>query len=104
MTVLLYAELKLKSGKKDDFLELNSTPEGFPITKSKPGFISAETGISTDESGQNTFHLWEKWEKMENFENYMQDPNRNPECEFMQKWLSCMDGEPKMIFPEILDL
>ena len=63
-----------------------------------------ETGISTDESGQNTFHLWEKWEKMENFENYMQDPNRNPESEFMQKWLSCMDGEPKMVFPEILDL
>ena len=59
MTVLLYAELKLISGKKDEFLELNSTPEEFPITKSKPGFISAETGISTDESAQNTFHLWE---------------------------------------------
>ena len=54
--------------------------------------------------GQNTFHLWEKWEKMENFENYMQDPNRNPECEFMQKWLRCMDGETKMVFHEILDL
>ena len=104
MTVLLYAELILKSGKKDDFVELNSTPEGFPITKSKPGFISAETGISTDESGQNTFHLWEKWEKMENFENYMQDPNRNPECAFMQKWETMMDGPPKMIFPELLDL
>ena len=87
MTALLYAELKLKSGKKDEFLDLFSLPEGFPTTKSKPGFISAETGISTDESGQNTFHLWEKWEKMENFENYMQYPNRNPECEFMQKWV-----------------
>ena len=31
--------------------------EGSPITKSIPGFISAETAISTDESGQNTAHL-----------------------------------------------
>ena len=48
MTVLLYAELKLKSGKKDEFLDLISSPEGFPITKSKPGFISAETGMIYD--------------------------------------------------------
>ena len=48
MTTLLYAELKLKSGKKDEFLDLISSPEGFPITKSKPGFISAETGMIYD--------------------------------------------------------
>jgi len=54
--------------------------------------------------GQNTFHLWEKWEQMEDFENYMQDPNRNPECAFMQKWETMMDGPPKMVFPELLDL
>jgi hypothetical protein len=51
--------LKHITVKKDEFLDLISTPKGFPITKSKPGFISAETGISTDESAQNTFHLWE---------------------------------------------
>ena len=68
MTALLYAELQFKSGKKGELLDLISSPEGFPITKSKPGFISVETGISTDESGRITFHLWEKWEKMENFE------------------------------------
>ena len=72
MTTLLYAEIKLKADMKDEFLDLVNSPEGFPITKSKPGFISAETAISTDESGQNTFHLWEKWEKIEDFENYMQ--------------------------------
>ena len=104
MPTLIYAEIRLKAGTKDEFLDLVNSPEGFPITKSKPGFISAETAISTDESGQNTFHLWEKWEKMGDFEHYMQDPNRNPEGEFMQKWLNCMDGEPKMVFPEILNL
>ena len=76
--------MKLITVKKDEFLDLIITPKGFPITKSKPRFISAETGISTDESAQNTFHLWEKWEKMDNFENYMQDPNRNLEGEFIQ--------------------
>ena len=104
MTVLLYPEMKLKADTKDEFLNLINSTKGFPITKLKPGSISAESGISKDESGQSTFHLWEKWEKMEDFENYMKDPNRDPECDFMQKWLSCMDGEPKMVFPEILDL
>ena len=41
---------------------------------------------------------------MEDFENYMQDPNRIPESEFMKRFLGCMDGEPKFVFPEILDL
>jgi len=103
MPTLLYAEIKLKADMKDDFLDLINSPEGFSITKSKPGFISAETAMSTDESGQHTFHLWEKWEKMEDFQNYMQDPNRDPECDFMKKWTSTMDGPPKMIFPELLD-
>ena len=104
MPTLLYAEFKLKAGMKDEFLDLINSPQRFPITKSKPGFISAETGISKDESGQSTFHLWEKWEKMEDFENYMKDHNRDPECDFMQKWAGMMDGPPKMVFPEILDL
>jgi hypothetical protein len=51
--------LKHITVKKDEFLDLIITPKGFQITKSKPRFISAETGISTDESSQNTFHLWE---------------------------------------------
>ena len=103
MPTLLYAEIKLKADMKDDFLDLINSPEGFSITKSKPGFISAETAMSTDESGQHTLHLWEKWEKMEDFQNYMQDPIRDPECAFMQRWASMMDGPPKMIFPELLD-
>ena len=60
MTALLYVELKLKSGKKDEFLDLMRSPEGLQITKSKPGFISAETCVSTVESGQYTFHILEK--------------------------------------------
>ena len=80
------------------------SPEGLSITKSKLRFISAETLVSTYESGQYTFYLWEKWEKIENFENYIQDPHRNPECEFMQKWLGYMNGESRMVLPEILDL
>ena len=58
MPTLLYAEIKLKADMKDDFLDLINSPEGFTITKSKPGFISAETAMSTNESGQHTFHLW----------------------------------------------
>ena len=104
ISTLLYAEIKLKADMKDAFLDLINSPEWFSITKSKPGFISSETAMSTDESGQRTFHPWEKWEKMEDFENYMQDPNRDPECKFMQKWAGTMDGPPKMIFPELLDL
>ena len=60
MTALLYAELKLKSGQKNEFLDLMRSPEGLQITKSKPGFISAETCVSTVESGQYTFHILEK--------------------------------------------
>ena len=60
MTALLYAELKLKSGKKDEFLDLMRSPEGLQITKSKLGFISAETCVSTIESDQYTFHILEK--------------------------------------------
>ena len=66
-----YAEIKLKADTKDEMLYLVNSSEGFPITKSNPGFIPAETAMSTDESGQNIFHLCEKWEKMEDFENYM---------------------------------
>ena len=57
MPTLIYAEIKLKSNMKDEFLDLVNSPEGFPITKSKFGFISAETAMSTDVSGQHTFHL-----------------------------------------------
>ena len=57
MPTLIYAEIKLKANMKDEFLDLVNSPEGFPITKSKSGFISAETAMSTDESGQHTFHL-----------------------------------------------
>ena len=60
MTALLYAELKLKSGKKDEFLDLMRSQEGLQITKSKLGFISAGTCVSTVESGQYTFHILEK--------------------------------------------
>ena len=41
---------------------------------------------------------------MRYFENYMQDLNRDPEYEVMQKWLGVVDREPRMVFPEILDL
>jgi hypothetical protein len=37
MSTLIYAEIKLKAGTKDEFLDLISSPEGFPITKSKTG-------------------------------------------------------------------
>ena len=63
MPTLFYFEAKLKIGKEERFLQFVNGPKGFAITKSKPGFISAEVGLSKDGVGQTTFHLWEKWGK-----------------------------------------
>ena len=41
---------------------------------------------------------------MEDFEYYMQDPNRDPECELIQKWKAMTDGPPTIIFPKLLSL
>ena len=41
---------------------------------------------------------------MEDFQNYMQDPNRDPECDFMKKWGGMMAEPPRMVFPELLDM
>ena len=103
MAVLCYTEIKLKKDKKDEFLDLLNSPKGFPITKSKPGFISVESGVSKDDSSQSTVHFWGKWEKREDFENYLKDPNRDPESEYMQKSAGMTDGPPKMVFLEIIE-
>ena len=102
MTQLLYAEIKLNTGSEEEFLDLIRSPLGLPLTKAMTGFISAETAMSTDETGQSTFHLWEKWKNMADFENYMASPNRDPECDFMQKWTGMMSDAPRMVFPELL--
>ena len=102
MTQLLYAEIKLNKGSEEEFLDLIRSPLGLPLTKSMTGFISAETAMSTDEAGQSTFHLWEKWKNMTDFENYMASPNRDPKCDFMQKWTGMMSDAPRMVFPELL--
>lgn len=54
--------------------------------------------------GQTTFHLWEKWEKLEDFENYGQDPERLPGAEFEEIFADCIDGVPREIFPEIMEV
>ena len=71
MTTLLYAEIKLKADMKDEFLDLVNSPEGFPITKSKPGFISdpevirmrQEAGVDTDSqevvSAVSEYHIFQ---------------------------------------------
>ena len=102
MTQLLYAEMKLKD--KEKFLELCRGKVGLPLTRSMPGFISAETAISEDKSGQSTFHLWEKWENMSDFENYMAHPNRDMESDFMKGWVGSMDDPPRMIFPDFVTI
>ena len=104
MAVLYYSEIKLKKDKKDEFLGLLKSPKGFAITKSKPGLISLESGVSTDDSGQSTVHFWVKWEKMEDYENYLKDPNRDPESEYMQKSAGMTDGpQKKGVFLEIIE-
>ena len=108
MAVLYHTEIKIKKDKKDEFVDLLKSPEGFPTTKSKPGLITLESGVSTDDSGQSTVHIWCKWEKMEDFENYLKDPNRNepnqdPESEYAQKQADMTDGPLKMVWLEIIE-
>ena len=87
-----------------EVLELCRGPTGLPLTKSMPGFISAETAISEDEVGDSTFHLWEKWQNMSDFENYMAIPDRDMGSDFMKGWIETMDGPPKMIFPNFVTI
>ena len=84
-------------------MDLLKSPKGFAITKSKPGFISLKSGVSTDDSGQSTVHIWCKWEKREDFENYAKDPNRDPESEYIQKFSGMTDGPAKMVWLEIIE-
>ena len=103
MAVLYLSKIKIKKDKKDELVDLLKSPEGFPTTKSKPGLISLESGVSTDDSGQSTVHIWCKWEKREDFENYTKDPNRDPESEYIQKFEGMTDGPPKMVWLEIIE-
>ena len=103
MAVLYISKIKIKKDKKDEFLDLLKSPKGFAIAKSKPGLISLESGVSTDDSGQSTVHIWCKWEKREDYENYTKDPNRDPESEYMQKSAGMTDGPFKMVWLEIIE-
>ena len=103
MTVLYISKIKIKKDKKDELVDLLKSPEGFPTTKSKPGLISLESGVSTDDSGQSTVHIWCKWEKREDFENYAKDPNRDPESEYNQKLAGMTDGPFKTVWLEIIE-
>ena len=103
MAVLYLSKIKIKKDKKDELVDLLKSPEGFPTTKSKPGLISLESGVSTDDSGQSTVHIWCKWEKMEDFENYTKDPNRDLESEYNKKLADLTDGPFKMVWLEIIE-
>ncbi len=84
-------------------MDLLKSPKGFAIAKSKPGLISLESGVSKDDSGQSTVHIWCKWEKMEDYENYAKDPNRDPESEYNQKLAGMTDGPAKIVWLEIIE-
>ena len=103
MAVLYLSEMKIKKDKKDELVDLLKSPEGFPTTKSKPGLITLESGVSTDDSGQSTVHIWCKWEKREDYENYTKDPNRDPESEYGQKSAGMTDGPAKIVWLEIIE-
>ena len=103
MAVLYLSKIKIKKDKKDELVDLLKSPKGFAIAKSKPGFISLESGGSTDDSGQSTVHIWCKWEKREDFENYAKDPNRDPESEYNKKMAGMTDGPFKMVWFEIIE-
>ena len=103
MSELFFAEIPLAKGKKQEWIEeVINDPKGMALTKTMPGFISAEMAIFTDESGQDIFLLWEKWESKGDFENYNKNPDRQDESAFMQKFFSCVGGDPKMGFCETL--
>ena len=104
MATLFYFEAKLKIGKEQKFLQFVNGPKGFAITKAKLGFISAEVGLSKDDAGQTTFHLWEKWERMEDFENYGPDPEGLPGAEFEKIFADCIDGAPRELVPAIMEI
>ena len=94
-----FADIPIAEVKLDDWIALiYDNPKGFALTRTMPGFISAETAIMTDENGQASFLLWEKWEKQEDFAHYNQQPDRLEDSEFMQQFFACVGGAPKMGF------
>ena len=103
MAVLYLSKIKIKKDKKDELVDLLKSPKGFALTKSKPGLITLESGVSKDDSGQSTVHIWCKWEKMEDYEIYTKDPNRDPESEYMQKTTGMTDGPAKIVWLEIIE-
>ena len=77
MSELFFGDIPIAEAKLDDWIALiYDNPAGLALTKTMPGFISAETAIMTEENGQTSFLIWEKWQRQEDFAHYNQQPDR----------------------------
>ena len=99
MSELFFGDIPIAEAKLDDWIALiYDNPAGLALTKTMPGFISAETAIMTEENGQTSFLIWEKWERQEDFAHYNQQPDRLEVSDCMKQFFACVRGAPKMGF------
>ena len=96
MSELFFGDIPIAEAKLDDWIALiYDNPAGLALTKTMPGFISAETAIMTDENGQTSFLIWEKWERQEDFAHYNQKPDRLEDSDYMKQFLPVLAVRPR---------
>ena len=84
---LVFVEVQVKKGKKQEMLDLLNSEQGLPTTAAYDGCYSLEMSFN-DET--NTFHLVGNWESYEKYAAYLNW--RQTEDDFIPKMVPLMKG------------
>ena len=84
---LVFVEVEVKKGKKQEMLDLLNSEQGLPTTAAYDGCYSLEMSFN-DET--NTFHLVGNWESYEKYAAYLNW--RQTEDDFIPKMIPLMKG------------
>ena len=84
---LVFVEVEVKKGKKQEMLDLLNSEQGLPTTAAYDGCYSLEMAFN-DET--NTFHLVGNWESYEKYAAYLNW--RQTEDDFIPKMIPLMKG------------
>ena len=93
-------QIPIIAEKTSEWAAMMSSPLGGPFTMKQTGFVSAESGFTTDQEGNVTFTAWVKWETKEDFINYISTPERAEGSKFHTTMMSVLAGQPSVLWIE----
>ena len=96
---VILMQIPIDVDRKQEFDQLINSEQGLAFTQQKPGFISAESGYTTDDEGNLVWNCWEKWETREHFHTY--HAQRLEDTEFINKWFSITEGNRPLWIEEL---